>query len=94
MRSKPGGKGLVRPRSLPIGVTAPSSAPRTPGVSFARCAACEIREFSFCAALEDEELGRLQAIVRQVRLAPRQMLFQEGDEADNVFNVLSGIIKL
>jgi CRP/FNR family transcriptional regulator len=58
------------------------------------CAACEIRQFTFCSALQDEELGHLQAIVRQVRMAPQQLLFQEGDDAGNVYNILGGILKL
>ncbi|MFQ5783974.1 MAG: Crp/Fnr family transcriptional regulator [Alphaproteobacteria bacterium] len=64
------------------------------GAAIPMCAACEVREHTFCAALNDEEVASVQAIVRQVRLAPGQMLFQEGDEAENVFNVVSGIIKL
>ena len=65
-----------------------------PGAIMPMCAACEIREFTFCAALRDDELGHLQAIVRQVRMTPKQMLFSEGDDADNVYNILAGILKL
>ena len=64
------------------------------GAALARCAACEIRDQTFCSALNDDELGRLQSIVAQFRVAPGQLLFQEGDEAGNVFNVLSGVVKL
>jgi CRP/FNR family transcriptional regulator len=59
-----------------------------------QCAACEIRQFTFCSMLRDDELDHLQAIVRQVRKIPRQILFQEGDDADNVYNILSGVLKL
>ena len=58
------------------------------------CVACEIREFAFCSVLRDEELDHLQAIARQTRIGPRQILFQEGDDADNVYNILSGVLKL
>ena len=58
------------------------------------CAACEIRKYTFCSVLRDDELDHLQAIVRQVRKIPRQILFQEGDDADNVYNILSGVLKL
>lgn len=58
------------------------------------CAACDVRGFTFCSALGDDELACIQAIVRQVRLVSGQMLFQEGDDADTVFNVVQGIIKL
>lgn len=72
----------------------------TPGVSqvsndiMSMCAACKICEFMFCSDLHDEELGQLQAIMRQVRMAPQQLLFQEGDDAGNVYNILSGILNL
>lgn len=68
--------------------------PLAPNAIMPMCAACEIREFTFCSVLEDEELNHLQAIVRQVRIIPRQLLFQEGDDADNVYNILSGVLKL
>ena len=68
--------------------------PQAAGAIMPLCAACEIRAFTFCAALRDEELGHLQAIVRQVRMTPQQMLFQEGDDAGNVYNILAGMLKL
>ena len=58
------------------------------------CAACEIRDFTFCASLDDQELRSVQAIVRPVRLGALQLLFQEGDPADSVYNLVSGVIKL
>ncbi len=64
------------------------------GAAIPMCAACEVREVTFCSALNEHELASIQAIVRQVRLAPGQTLFQEGDEAENVFNVVGGVIKL
>jgi len=81
---------------LPRAQSAPSKpgaiAPK--GTIMPMCAACEIREFTFCSVLHDEELDHLQAIVRQVRVSHRQMLFQEGDDAENVYNILSGVMKL
>ena len=59
-----------------------------------RCAACELRDFTFCSALSDVELSSLEAIVTPVRLAAGQLLFQEGDEADCVFNVTSGVMRV
>ena len=64
------------------------------GAALARCAACKIRGQTFCSALNDDELERLQSIVTQFRVAPGQHLFHEGDEAENVFNILSGVVKL
>lgn len=76
--------GLPRARSIPL----------APHAIMPLCAACEIREFTFCSVLRDGEIERLQAIVRQVRISPRQILFREGDDADNVYNILSGVLKL
>lgn len=64
------------------------------GAIIPMCAACEIRDYTFCATLKAEELDNLQAIVRQIRVMPRQMLFHEGDDASNVYNVLTGVLKL
>jgi CRP/FNR family transcriptional regulator len=58
------------------------------------CAACDVRGYTFCSELADDEIGEVQAIVRQIRLVSGQLLFQEGDEAQDVFNVTQGIIKL
>lgn len=68
--------------------------PLTPNNMMSLCAACEIREFTFCSVLRDEELQHLQAIVRQTRMIGRQLLFQESDAADNLYNILSGVLKL
>jgi CRP/FNR family transcriptional regulator len=78
---------------LPSALPAPDIS-QVPNAIMPVCAACEIRQFTFCSALQDEELGHLQAIVRQVRMAPQQLLFQEGDDAGNVYNILGGILKL
>ena len=58
------------------------------------CTACDVRGYTFCSELGDEEIGQIQSIVRQVRLVSGQLLFQEGDEAEDVFNVTQGVIKL
>jgi len=58
------------------------------------CASCDVREYTFCAALSPQEMGSIEAIVRSVRLAPGQILFQEGEEASDVFNLVRGVVKL
>lgn len=60
----------------------------------ADCAACEVRHLAFCAALEDHEIGALAEIASRRRVARNEMIFQEGDPADEVFNLLSGALKL
>lgn len=62
--------------------------------SAADCPSCEVRHLTFCAALADGEVDRLSKIATRARLAPEEMLFQEGDPPDYVFNVISGTIKL
>lgn len=64
------------------------------GAELARCAACVIREQTFCSALNEDELEGLQSIVAQFRVAPGQLLFEEGDESGNVYNIVSGTVKL
>ena len=58
------------------------------------CQACEIRPLTFCAGLDNTEIGKLAAIVTRVNLQAQQMLFHEGDEADSVFNITAGSIKI
>ena len=58
------------------------------------CEACSVRHLTVCAALADEELKHLSAIVNHVELGPGQSLFQEGDEARNVYSVTAGTVKV
>lgn len=58
------------------------------------CAGCTVRQVAFCAVLSSPELPRLSALAHQVRFAPHQTLFQEGDPAQEVFNLLEGTVKL
>ncbi|MGP1397221.1 MAG: helix-turn-helix domain-containing protein [Inquilinaceae bacterium] len=64
------------------------------GSSAGQCAACAVRGLTLCAALETDELSRLNQIVRHQRLGPHAVLFSEADEADAVFNVTAGLVKL
>jgi CRP/FNR family transcriptional regulator len=62
--------------------------------SFSPCEACTVRHLSICDALDARELGRLNAIVTQNRLAPHQLIFNEGDPAAHLFNVIEGAVKI
>ncbi|MGE5148046.1 MAG: Crp/Fnr family transcriptional regulator [Candidatus Eiseniibacteriota bacterium] len=62
--------------------------------SFSPCEACTVRHLSICDALESRELDRLNAIVTQNRIAPHQMIFNEGDPAAHLFNVIEGAVKI
>src|SRR6056297_3022507 len=54
------------------------------------CGACPVRNMSVCAALHEDELGRLADIVTTIRLDAHDTLFSEGDPAANMYNVTSG----
>ena len=58
------------------------------------CANCTVRQAAFCAAFSAKDLPRLAAVVHTGRFAPHQTLFQEGDPASEVFNLLEGTVKL
>ena len=60
----------------------------------APCTACSVRHLTICAALATEELQHLSSIVSHIELAPGQSLFQEGDEASQVYSVTAGTIKI
>ncbi len=54
---------------------------------------CEVRNRTFYAGVEPEELHRLDAIATEVNLKPQQNVFFEGDPADFVFNVRRGMVR-
>lgn len=58
------------------------------------CRVCHVRELSVCAALTPDELDRLDALVTRLRLRAGQIVFQELDPADHVFNVTAGNVRL
>jgi len=58
------------------------------------CRSCEVRQLAICAALEDEDLHRLDAIVTHIHVDIGETLFYEGDEAGHVFTVASGTLRL
>jgi len=58
------------------------------------CDTCKVRDLSACAPLDAAEQRRLVAIMRTVDAAPRQSIFDEGEPAENVYNVTEGAVKL
>lgn len=58
------------------------------------CRACPVRPLSICDSLAEDELQYLAAIVSPLSLAPGQPLFDEGERADFLFNVLTGCVKV
>jgi CRP/FNR family transcriptional regulator len=58
------------------------------------CQKCEVRQLAICAALEDEDLHRLDAIVTHIQLDAGETLFYETDEAGHLFTVATGTLRL
>lgn len=58
------------------------------------CAQCKIRTDSMCAALNDEELQRVESLVTHIDLSPGEILFDEGDHRDFAYNVSAGVVRL
>jgi len=58
------------------------------------CAACNVRELSICDALKGSEIERIAEIVTRIPVPGGRTLFQEGDEADYVYNIVSGALRL
>src|SRR5690349_17464020 len=58
------------------------------------CGTCEIREISVCGALAPAEIERLRAIIATVHYDPGQIVISEGEPAENLFNVISGTVRL
>lgn len=58
------------------------------------CESCEIREISVCRSLAPPDMARLQAIISTAHAEAGQPIIHEGDAAENLFNVVSGAVKL
>ncbi|NJM34443.1 MAG: Crp/Fnr family transcriptional regulator [Rhodomicrobium sp.] len=59
-----------------------------------RCEACPIRQAGICGILSDEELTKLGRVARRRHIKAHQPIFLDGDDADQYFNVVEGIVKL
>ncbi len=69
-------------------------AQETDGASLMPCAACDVRELAICGALRGPEVDRLARLVSRIPVAGGQTIFQEGDDADAVYNIISGTVRL
>jgi CRP/FNR family transcriptional regulator len=58
------------------------------------CAACTVRGLTICAPLDSHEQALVEALMSSVELQSGDPLFDEGEEASNVFNVTSGTMKV
>jgi CRP/FNR family transcriptional regulator len=58
------------------------------------CEDCTVRSLAVCRAVAHEDLSRLAGMTAHRRLDTGQTLFHEGDAADEVFTLTSGMLKL
>ena len=58
------------------------------------CAHCNVRQLSVCAALPDEDIGRLEAIMRTRTIEAGERLVEEGAPRRHVFTLTSGMLRL
>ena len=58
------------------------------------CDECRVRPFSICAALAPSELDELDRISHTRALPAKAMLFDQGEMADTVFNLVEGMVRL
>ena len=58
------------------------------------CAACNVRELSICDSLKGREVERIARIVNRIPVSAGRTLFQEGDDADYVYNIVDGALRL
>ncbi|WOC15169.1 Nitrogen fixation regulation protein FixK [Pseudochrobactrum sp. MP213Fo] len=58
------------------------------------CADCEVRKMAICAALQDDALDALEAIMSSRKLDANEMLTEEGAPKQRVFSLTSGLLRL
>lgn len=64
------------------------------GRSSGRCSGCQVRSISVCAALRPDELDALADIAVDVTFADRAAIFQQGETAAVVYNIIEGTVRL
>lgn len=58
------------------------------------CAGCNVRLISVCAALAPDELLTLEQLAHPAQFDARATLFVQGEEAESVYNITSGVARL
>jgi CRP/FNR family transcriptional regulator len=58
------------------------------------CEVCAVRDVAACGALNTDERRHLTAIMTVLELTPQRLIFGEGDQANYVFTVTEGVIKI
>ena len=58
------------------------------------CAACSVRGMTICAPLDEHEQAQVNALMTPVHLEPGDAVFDEGEDAGNVYNITAGTVKV
>lgn len=58
------------------------------------CQHCQVRNLSVCSALEGNEVDDLHRYGRTISVAAKATLFEQDENADNVFNLTEGAVRL
>ena len=58
------------------------------------CVDCDVRRMAVCSALDDGDLGALEAIMTSKKLDANEMLVEEGDPKRRVFSLTSGMLRI
>jgi len=59
-----------------------------------RCGSCEIRSYSFCRCLRDEQLDIFSKISTEKEFKNKQTVFLQEEESKNLYNITEGNIKI
>ena len=59
-----------------------------------RCATCEIRSYSFCRCLKDDQLNIFSKISSEKEFKNKQTVFLQEEESKNLYNITQGNIKI
>lgn len=59
-----------------------------------KCETCRLRALSFCGAIDPGELDVLDALSTPMAFKGRSMLFEQGADADAVYNITAGVAML
>ena len=71
-----------------------SEAAQQPARAQTPCQACTVRHLTVCAPLDEQEVQEVAAISQNVEMSPGDPLFDEGERADQVYNVTAGTMKV
>ncbi len=59
-----------------------------------RCDNCRVSREGICAVLDEEARAQFFQISRRKTVASHHVIFRDGDDADQCFNITSGVVKL